>query len=146
MRTSEAGIAFIKRWEGFRGEAYQDSVGVLTIGYGHTMNVRPDDVITEEAASSLLTAELISYENTVQRVIDEELAQHEFDALVSLCYNIGGNNFSRSSVVRFIRAADRPRAADAFLLWCKAKVGGELIPLKGLLNRRKAEREMFLRK
>ena len=144
MRTSDAGIAFIKGWESFRGEAYLDSVGVLTIGYGHTQGVKPGDTMSEESASTLLKAELISYENTVARVVDEELAQYEFDALVSLCYNIGGNNFSRSSVVRLIRAGDRPRAADAFLLWCKAEVGGQLVPLKGLLNRRKAEREMFL--
>lgn len=146
MRTSEVGIAFIKGWEGFRGEAYQDSVGVWTIGYGHTMSVKPGDTITEENAAALLKAELIGYENTVERVVSEELAQHEFDALVSLCYNIGGNNFSRSSVVRLIAAGDRPRAADAFLLWGKATVNGKLTPLKGLLNRRKAERLVFLGK
>lgn len=144
MRTSDVGVEFIKQKEGFRSEAYRDSVGVWTIGYGHTMGVGPKDYITEEDADVLLRAELLHYENAVERFVFSTLTQNEFDALVSLCYNIGTANFAKSSVVRFINDGYKRRAADCFLLWDKGRIDGKLVPLAGLRNRRKAERELFL--
>ncbi len=144
MRTSDSGVEFIKRHEGFRSEAYLDSVGVWTIGYGHTMNVKPGDSITEDEADSLLRAELIHYENAVERYVQSELTQNEFDALVSLCYNIGPANFSKSTVVRFINQGNKRGAAYAFELWDKGRIEGKLVILPGLAVRRRNERDLFL--
>lgn len=144
MRTSEHGVAFVKEHEGFRGEAYQCAAGHWTIGYGSTATARPGQTITEDDADALLRAELVHYELAVEHHIVEPLNQNEYDALVSLCYNIGPVNFGKSSVVRFINEGHKRRAADAFLLWNKARVNGKLTVLSGLTVRRKRERELFL--
>jgi GH24 family phage-related lysozyme (muramidase) len=144
VRTSDRGIAFIKEREGFVDHAYQDSVGVWTKGYGSTANVHPGDTITEEDAAALLRAEVVHYENCIDHHVTVDMNQNEYDALVSLCYNIGCENFAKSSVLRFLNLDHRQKAADAFLLWCKGKIRGELIVLPGLKNRRVYEREMFL--
>jgi lysozyme len=144
VRTSDKGIDFIKSKEGFSATAYKDSVGVLTIGYGHILGVKEGDITTEEDADALLRAELVHYENAVDRYVTTPLAQSEYDALVSLAYNIGIGNFSQSSVVKFLNKGEKSKAADAFLLWSKGKVKGELTILPGLKNRRVEERDMFL--
>jgi len=144
MRTSEHGVAFVKAHEAFRDTAYVCPAGKLTIGYGHTDGVRPGQTITEEDADALLRAELVHYELAVEHHVTEPLNQNEYDALVSLCYNIGPTNFGKSSVVRFINEGHKRRAAEAFLLWDKARVNGKLVPLAGLTARRKRERELFL--
>ena len=144
VRTSDKTIDAIKGFEGFRSVAYQDSVGVWTVGFGHTEGVQEGRTITEPDADALLRAELVHYENAVDHYVTTPLTQNEYDALVSLAYNIGVENFRKSSVVRFLNLGHKRRAADAFLLWCKGKIKGELVVLPGLKNRRVAERELFL--
>ena len=144
MRTSDKGIDFIKAKEGFRALAYRDSVGVLTIGFGHTQGVEEGQTITEDDADALLRAELVKYELAVERYVRCDMTQNEYDALVSLAYNIGINHFSQSSVVRFLNSGDRPRAAAAFSMWNKGTVNGRLTVIPGLAERRKQEAELFL--
>lgn len=142
MRTSQAGIALIKKFEGCRLEAYQDVVGVWTIGYGDTSNVRPATRITQQQAEDRLANRLANeFEPGVMAAIgDSPTTQAQFDAMASLAWNIGIGAFAKSSVARFHRAGDYAAAADAFRLWNKA--GGSV--LDGLVRRREAERALYI--
>jgi lysozyme len=138
----------LKGREALKTKAYQDSVGVWTIGVGHTAAAGPPKVargmvITEQEAMDILRHDLVQYEDAVERALKGvKLQQHEFDALVSLCFNIGTGNFSNSSVVRKLKVGDKKGAANAFLLWNKG--GKPRRVIKGLVNRRADERAQFL--
>ncbi|MBT1890053.1 lysozyme [Enterobacter roggenkampii] len=145
MQTSEKGIALIKEFEGCKLTAYQDSVGVWTIGYGWTQPVdgkpiRAGMVIKQETAERLLKTGLVSYESDVSRLVKVGLTQGQFDALVSFTYNLGARSLSTSTLQRKLNAGDYAGAADEFLRWNKA--GGKV--LNGLTRRREAERALFL--
>ncbi|OCC01736.1 hypothetical protein BA190_27635 [Labrys sp. WJW] len=148
LKTSTRGKGAIASFEGVVLKAYPDpGTGgkPWTIGIGHTAlagppTVVPGMVITRERAFAILADDLVIFENAVKAAVKVPVSQGEFDALVSLCLNIGGKNFAGSSVVRRLNAGDRAGAADAFLMWVKAN--GHV--LGGLVTRRKAERETFL--
>ncbi|MEI9758058.1 lysozyme [Enterobacter hormaechei] len=145
MQTSEKGIALIKQFEGCKLTAYQDSVGVWTIGYGWTQPVdgkpiRAGMTINQETAERLLKTGLVSYESDVSRLVKVGLTQGQFDALVSFTYNLGARSLSTSTLLRKLNAGDYAGAADEFLRWNKA--GGKV--LNGLTRRREAERDLFL--
>ena len=145
MQTSDKGIALIKQFEGCKLTAYQDSVGVWTIGYGWTKPVdgkpiRAGMTIKQETAERLLKTGLVSYENDVSRLVKVNLTQGQFDALVSFTYNLGVRSLSTSTLLRKLNAGDYAGAADEFLRWNKA--GGKV--LNGLTRRREAERALFL--
>ncbi|TOY98077.1 muraminidase [Escherichia coli] len=145
MQTSEKGIALIKEFEGCKLTAYQDSVGVWTIGYGWTQPVdgkpiRAGMTIKQETAERLLKTGLVSYESDVSRLVKVSLTQGKFDALVSFTYNLGARSLSTSTLLRKLNAGDYAGAADEFLRWNKA--GGKV--LNGLTRRREAERALFL--
>ncbi|HCJ7417825.1 TPA: lysozyme [Enterobacter hormaechei subsp. xiangfangensis] len=145
MQTSDKGIALIKEFEGCKLTAYQDSVGVLTIGYGWTQPVdgkpiRAGMTIKQETAERLLKTGLVSYEGDVSRLVKVGLTQEQFDALVSFTYNLGARSLSTSTLLRKLNAGDYAGAADEFLRWNKA--GGKV--LNGLTRRREAERALFL--
>ena len=145
MKINAAGLDLIKRWEGLRLTAYQDSVGVWTIGYGHTAEAGPPAPkagmkITEKEAADILARDLGQYERAVTKAVSIMPSANQFAAMVSLCYNIGPTNFAKSSVVRLLNVGQPREAADAFLLWNKA--GGKV--LKGLTARREDEKKLFL--
>jgi lysozyme len=145
MQTSDKGIALIKEFEGCKLTAYQDSVGVWTIGYGWTQPVdgkpiRAGMTIKQETAERLLKTGLVSYESDVSRLVKVGLTQGQFDALVSFTYNLGGRSLSTSTLLRKLNAGDYAGAANEFLHWNKA--GGKV--LNGLTRRREAERALFL--
>ncbi|HCU0591192.1 TPA: lysozyme [Enterobacter roggenkampii] len=145
MQTSDKGIALIKEFEGCKLTAYQDSVGVWTIGYGWTKPVdgkpiRAGMTINQETAERLLKTGLVSYESDVSRLVKVGLTQGQFDALVSFTYNLGARSLSTSTLLRKLNAGDYAGAADEFLRWNKA--GGKV--LNGLTRRREAERALFL--
>ena len=145
MQTSDKGIALIKQFEGCKLTAYQDSVGVWTIGYGWTHPVdgkpiRAGMTIKQETAERLLKTGLVSYESEVSRLVKVGLTQGQFDALVSFTYNLGARSLSTSTLLRKLNAGDYAGAADEFLRWNKA--GGKV--LNGLTRRREAERALFL--
>ena len=140
MQTSAAGRKLIEVFEGLRLTSYQDQRGIWTVGYGHTGDVYANEIITQEDADSLLAIDLHQAEMAIYNDVIDPLNQNQFDALVSLIYNIGAGNFKTSTVLRELNAGDYASAADAFLLWCKTN--GVTNP--GLLNRRKAEQALFL--
>lgn len=148
LKTSAAGRKAITRHEGVRLTAYPDpgTGGVpWTIGVGHTSRAGPPKVvkgmrITAAEADAILSRDLATFEKAVNAAVKVPLNQNEFDALVSLAFNIGSGALKRSSVIKRLNAGDRDGAADAFLMWNKA--GGQV--LKGLANRREDERKLFL--
>ncbi|HHW6350983.1 lysozyme [Escherichia coli] len=145
MQTSDKGISLIKQFEGCKLTAYQDSVGVWTIGYGWTQPVdgkpiRAGMTIKQQTAERLLKTGLVSYESDVSRLVKVGLTQGQFDALVSFTYNLGARSLSTSTLLRKLNAGDYAGAADEFLRWNKA--GGKV--LNGLTRRREAERALFL--
>lgn len=146
MKISQQGLALIKRWEGCKLTAYQDSVGVWTIGYGITTaaglgTIKKGMTITQAQADEWLVAALAKYEKTVADTLKRNPTQNQFDAMVSLCFNIGQAGFAKSSVARRFNAGDTAGAADAFMMWTKA--GGKTV--QGLVNRRTDERKLFLK-
>ena len=135
----------IKAFEGMRLTTYRDAAGILTIGFGHTAAAgppkpRPGLRITAAEAQALLVRDLDRYETAVAAALRRPPAQHQFDAMVSLCFNIGPGNFARSRVVRAFNQGDDVKAAQAFLGWTQAGGGS----LAGLRRRRLAERRLFL--
>ena len=144
MKTSEKGLQFIRREEGERLTAYADIIGVWTIRVGHTgavdgKPVAKGMVISADKSRELLSADLLKFESAITRLVKVPLKQYEFDALVSLVFNIGETNFARSTLLKKLNTNDFKGAAEQFLAWKNA--GGR--PVQGLLNRRKREKDMF---
>ena len=144
MKVSQAGLDLIAKYEGIRLKAYKCSAGVLTIGIGSTRYedgspVQAGDVLPSEAAAYKLFANTLGqYERAVSKL--SGLKQCQFDALVSLCYNIGVGAFGKSTVFkRVANNPDDPTIRDAFLMW--SKVNKKTV--QGLVNRRKAEADHY---
>lgn len=140
MTTSQRGRALIKQFEDFRADAYQDVVGVWTIGYGFTHGVKPGQRMTAAQAEARLTTELLEYERAVLAACKIGANQNQFDALVSLAWNIGAPRLATSTVIKAHNRGDYTAAARAFNLWNKA--GGKEWP--GLTRRRAAEAALYL--
>lgn len=131
--TTLIGIAI---HEGFRPKAYTPVKGdVHTIGFGTTKAVKPTDTITVERALVRLLQDANKFEQAVQRCVTVPLYPHEFDAYVSLTYNIGEGAFCRSSLVKKLNAGDYSGACSEILKWDKFRGA----PLAGLTKRRNAE-------
>ena len=139
MKISKEGIALIKKFEGLELEAYQDSVGVWTIGYGHTKDVEQGLTITEEEAETMLMIELEEYEGYIEKLVKVPLSQCQFDALVCWVYNLGPTNLSRSTLLTVLNQARFDDVPSEIKRWNKA--GGEV--LQGLVRRREAEAMLF---
>ena len=144
-KTASPGKGIIKEFEGFRATAYLCPAGVWTVGYGTTrINGKPvkENVkITTQEAEDFLEQDLKRFEDGVNRLVQVEITQNQFDALVSFVYNLGIGSLQKSTLLKKINAGLFDEAAEQFLKWDKA--GGK--KLAGLTRRRKAERELFLR-
>ena len=147
MITSAHGRDQITQREGKRLTAYKDSVGILTIGVGHTSAAGTPTVtaglkITDKECDDILARDLHAVEKQVNDPVKVHLTQNQFDALVSFTFNVGGGAFKGSTLLKKLNAGDYAGAADQFLVWNKA--GGKV--LKGLTTRRESERKQFLTK
>lgn len=136
-KINDAGVNLIKSFEGCRLTSYKDSVGIWTIGYGHTSGVTNGMVITEERAEEMLRSDLGIFEVKVNKYDDVyNFTSNEFSALVSFAYNVGNidqlTNFGKRT---------KKEIADKMLLYIHA--GGK--QLSGLKRRREAERTLFLK-
>ena len=142
MKTSEAGINLIKKFEGLKHSAYKCPAGVWTVGYGSTgPHVKPGMLITSKEAEALLVKDLERFEDAVNYNATWPLTQNQFDACVCLAFNIGVRRFSGSTLVKYINQGNMLEAANQFLPW--VLVDGK--ENAGLKRRRKAERELFLK-
>ena len=139
MKIGDAGLALIKEFEGCRLQAYQDSVGVWTIGYGSTTDVAPGQIITQAEAEGRLMEDLKHAETCVNGAVTVPLVQNEFDALVAFVFNLGCGAFRKSTLLRKLLDSDFDGAALEFRRWDKA--GGQV--LAGLTRRRAAEERLF---
>jgi len=139
-KINRDGLRLLKAFEGLRLRAYQDSVGVWTIGYGTTSGVRPGMVITEAQAEDLLKRDLNRFERAVNDLVTVPLTDDQFSALVTFAYNVGEGALADSTLLRLLNQGDYRGAADQLLRWDKA--GGQA--LAGLTRRRRAERALFL--
>jgi lysozyme len=137
MKTNETGIQLIESFEGCRLQAYQDSGGIWTIGYGHTLGVKPGDVITQAQAEQYLREDLADAEAVVNKAAGVDLTPNQFAALVSFQYNTGA--LVGSTLMRLVNAKDFAGAQAQFGLWVNA--GGQ--KLEGLVRRRAAEAALF---
>lgn len=137
-----AGVALVKEFEGCRLTSYQCPAGRWTVGYGHTgFDVKPSQTITQAEADEFLRRDLIDAAAVVTRAVKAPLNENQRAALVSLCMNIGGGAFSTSSLVKRCNVEAWDEAAREFPRWVHA--GGR--KLEGLIRRREAERQLFLR-
>lgn len=145
MKTSDAGIEFIKAHEGMILRVYADPIGLPTVGIGHLVrasdHLRIGDVISEERALALLRDDLGFAEFTVNLAVKVVLSQNQFDALVSFTFNVGSKNFRKSTLLKLINQSDFIAAAEEFPKWASA--GGRRLP--GLIRRRAEERALFLK-
>lgn len=139
MKISAEGLALIKKFEGCELEAYQDAVGVWTIGYGHIKGVKEGMTITKQQAEEMLLEELVEYENYVLEAVNHQLDQCMFDALVSWTYNLGPSNLNASTMLKVLNAGDYDAVPEQIKRWNKA--GGKV--LTGLVRRREAEALLF---
>jgi len=140
MNISDNGLALIESFEGKRLTAYLDSVKIPTIGVGHTgPEVCLGQTITDAECLDLLRGDVKEAEDAVNESVTAVLNQAQFDALVSLVFNIGAGAFKDSTLLRMLNAGQYEAAADQFQRWDRA--GGRELP--GLLKRRLAEADVF---
>jgi len=147
MQISPRGLKLIADFEGLRLNAYPDpGTGnePWTIGYGTTVypdgrKVKKGDVITQVQALDYLKQDVKKFATSVNQLVSVPLNQNRFDALVSFTYNLGASALARSSLLRKLNAREYEAAAAEFDKWVYA--GGRILP--GLVNRRKAERDLF---
>jgi lysozyme len=137
MELSVAGLELLKYSEGFRSQAYLDSNGLPTIGYGHKLLPQESfpDGITEAQASGILASDLRQAEQTVARLVKVPLAQGQFDALVDFCFNLGAGRLASSTLLKVLNGGRYEAAAEQLLRW--DLTGGEVNG--GLKARREAE-------
>jgi|TARA_B110000285_G_scaffold166662_1_gene186231 lysozyme len=139
MNISKEGLSLIKKFEGCELEAYKCAAGVLTIGYGSTKGVKEGDTITQEEADKLLLHEMEEYEGYVNKLVEVDLSQNQFDALVSWVFNLGPANLKASTLLKVLNSKDYEGVPAQIQRWNKA--GGKV--LEGLIRRRNAEALLF---
>ncbi len=139
-QTTASGVNLIKSFEGLRLKAYQDAVGVWTIGYGTTRGVKPGQAISEAQAEALLKTDLNRFEQAVNQAVRVSINDNQFAALVSFAYNVGSGALRSSTLLKKLNRRDIYGAANEFPRWNRA--GGRV--LAGLTRRRNAERALFL--
>lgn len=139
MKISLEGLALIKKFEGCKLESYKCAAGVWTIGYGSTKGIKEGMSISQEEADNLLLEDVAVFEDNVLDAVTMPLSQHQFDALVSWTFNLGGANLKASTMLKKLNAGEYEEVPAQIKRWNKA--GGKV--LQGLIRRREAEALLF---
>ena len=160
-KMSQKGIDFLKGYESEvkkngKHVLYNDDLGYCTIGYGHLVNGKKScskisqthknkytNGLTDAEAEALLKKDIEKRETEVNKRIKVPLCQQEFDALMSLYFNIPASLKYKYSIRRALRRNDYEGAKQAISLWNKGTINGKKVALKGLTKRRKAEQNIF---
>jgi lysozyme len=142
MKISEEGLALIKKFEGCELEAYQCAAGIWTIAYGRIKEVKEGHTCTQEQAEAWLDEELHEYQSYIDDMVEVDLEQCQFDALVSWVYNLGPSNLKSSTLLKVLNNSEYDEVPEQIKRWNKA--GGKV--LEGLVRRREAEALLFLGK
>ncbi|GAC1439047.1 MAG: hypothetical protein NVS1B11_36700 [Terriglobales bacterium] len=141
MQASAELVEAIKKFEGFRAKPYQDLGGVWTVGYGSTIRVEPNEVISPGHAELVLRAELADATVSVLKHVERDLKQNQFDALLDFTFNCGEGSLMRSTLLKFLNAGNLAGTASEFERWVHVKSHAE--PVRDLIVRRKAEQCWF---
>jgi lysozyme len=142
--ATERLLELITHFEGWRSLAYQDPVGIWTIGYGRTEGVYEHQLTNRDHEERWLHDALGYFADAIIELVNPEVAlsQNQLDALTSWAFNLGMGNFRRSTLLKKLNAGDFVGASDEFPRWVYAGRPPQVLP--GLLRRREAERQMFL--
>lgn len=140
MKASPACYDLIRESEGLRLEAYLDPVGIPTIGYGSTADVKMGMTITKADAERRLEESVHDCERALRALVHVPLTQGQGDALIDFIYNLGSGRLARSTLLKKLNAGDLTGAADEFGKWVYA--GNQKLP--GLVTRREKERQLFV--
>lgn len=146
MAPSRECLDLVAHFEGYADRAYKCPAGIWTIGYGTThypggKPVMEADTCTKEQAEEWLLWEIGKAASFIEKRVKVALNQHQFDALASFIYNVGPGAFEKSTLLKMLNAGDVQGAADQFGKWVNG--GGKTLP--GLVRRRAAERDLFLK-
>lgn len=149
MITSNAGRKFIEQWEGLFLKTYADSVGVFTIGYGHTSAAGAPKVtkgmkITKEQADQILAADLRNVEADINKLVKVKLNQNQYDALASFHFNTGA--LGRSTLLKLLNAGQYDKVPSELMKYNKGTIDGAKVAIKGLTNRRVSEGQLWNKK
>jgi len=144
-RINTETLALIKQWEGCRLTSYKDVAGIWTIGYGHTRTAKQNQTISQVDADNLLMLDLEEFQDAVSRLVKVGLTDNQYGALVSFAFNVGAGAFERSTLLRKLNAGDYDSVPGQLMRWNKARVGGKMVPVQGLTNRRAAEAGLWAR-
>ena len=143
-------IELVKKFEGLHRvgkdglvRSYRCPAGRWTVGYGHTKGVRSAVVISVAEAEAMLLEDLAEYAATVEKLVTVDLTPNQFDALVSMVFNIGSGAFAKSTLLKKLNAGDYASVPEQFMRWNKATVEGKVQALDGLTRRRTAEAALF---
>ena len=146
MNVSKAAIALIKHHEGVRNRPYRCPANLWTVGVGHLIGdgkSLPDSwnrTFSQEEIDGILKSDLRRFELGVSKMLPNvPLRQHEFDAIISFCFNLGLGCFQRSTLRQALLRGDKKAAMESLVKYCRA--GGKI--LRGLQIRRLDERALF---
>jgi lysozyme len=140
LSLSATALVGLAAHEGYVEKAYQDIVGVWTIGFGTTEGVRPGQTIDPVKALQRALTDAQKFEGALKECVHVPLHQHEYDSLVAFSYNVGSGAFCRSTLVRKLNAGDYEGACKELLRWNRA--GGKVV--RGLVNRREQEYKLCM--
>lgn len=154
MIVSKNAYDLIKTFEGLKLEAYLCAAGKISIGWGHTKNVRMGDCINEAQAVTFLREDIANFESQLLKALNAdaiEIKQCEFDALICFAFNLGSTNLVNSTLWHKLKAGDTAGASKQFTSWVYAKrtikINGKNYtinePLRGLCARRLSEQSLF---
>lgn len=162
MQISKAGIEFLKFVEGFKRHEYPDVEGNPTIGVGHLLTrselmsgkiliasitastyVKYKDGLTDNQVNDLLAMDIKWADVSVNSYVKVVLEQHHFDTLVSFCFNVGGEAFRNSTLLKFLNAGVYDAIPAQLQRWTKTRVHGKLVDSQGLINRRAYECQLW---
>jgi lysozyme len=146
VNVSKAAIALIKHHEGVRSRPYRCPANLWTVGVGHLIGdgkSLPDSwnrTFSQEEIDGILKSDLRRFELGVHKMLPNvPLRQHEFDAIISFCFNLGLGCFQRSTLRQALLRGDKKAAMESLVKYCRA--GGKI--LKGLQTRRLDEKALF---
>jgi lysozyme len=146
VKVSDKLIKLLRHHEGVRNKPYQCPAKLWTVGVGHligdgkSLPASWNKTFTNEEIDGILKSDLSRFELGVSKMLPNvQLKQHEFDALVSFCFNLGLGCFQRSTIRQALLRGDKEQAMESLMKYCRA--GGKI--LKGLQNRRLDERRLF---
>jgi len=134
---------FIKEVEGCKLTAYQDSVGVWTIGYGHTKNVKRGDVITQQQANVFLDQDLKPCYECLFKNVKVFINEHQKTALLSFIFNVGVGAFEKSTLLKKLNNKEYDEVPKELMRWIYATVNNKKMIVEGLKNRRAKEVKMW---